>query len=278
MGPVPYSALGFQAPVAVPEVAPWLARMIDSVWVDMGRPDPWTVVEVGAGDGQRAAAVLSTTLECARALRYVAVEEDPRLRAGHSGHLPVESPILVLGPVGSAEDDEGDDEDPAGRPAAGIGPLATSLAEPPVLSGPALVVTVGWAGRLPSDRVEWRDGCWWEIRLAATAGPDNDLEEMAVPLDRASEDTADGLVPAPRPDPSRYARLGDAVRWLGAALRVAPEGRLAVIDRWTRLTEPLVAGQAPPLALDQLATVRRPQEAAPEELCPGWSVVTWWLG
>ena len=53
---------------------------------------------------------------------------------------------------------------------------------------------------------------------------------------------------------------------MAQTLRVAPSGRLVVIDRWTQLTRPLASGEAPPLALDQLAAVRRPVEAAPVDL------------
>ena len=59
--------------------------------------------------------------------------------------------------------------------------MITSLGEPPVVDGPALVLAVGWISRLPSDRLEWRHGSWWEIRLAAAAGGGDQLSELAVP-------------------------------------------------------------------------------------------------
>ena len=106
---------------------------------------------------------------CLTALRYVLVEDDPAQREHQRAHLPIESPILVLGPVGPADQEE-DPTTATGSAHPGrrrIGPLITSLAEPPVVDGRPLVVAVGWVGRLPSDRLEWRDGRWWEIRLAA---------------------------------------------------------------------------------------------------------------
>ena len=66
--------------------------------------------------------------------------------------------------------------------------------------------------------------------------------------------------------------------WLAGALRVAESGRLAVIDRWTEVTGPLAPGEVPPLALDQLAAVRRPIEPAPVALFPDSPMVTWRLG
>jgi SAM-dependent MidA family methyltransferase len=78
-----------------PEVGPLfgavLATAIDRWWAELGRPDPFIVVEAGAGRGTLARAVLAA----ARApLRYVAVERSAALRALHpagaesSGVLP----------------------------------------------------------------------------------------------------------------------------------------------------------------------------------------------
>ena len=268
----------------------WQVDAVDTWWGESGRPDPFTLVEMGAGDGSRAEAFLAEGPECLTALRYVLVEDDPARREQQRAHLPIESPILVLGPVGPDDQDDFDDpHDPGGlgpeeriRAVVGIGPLVTSLAEPPVVEGPAFVVAIGWASRLPSDRLEWRDGRWWEIRLSA--GSDGVLSELPVPLDRSRAASAEQLAGAdgpsrpPRPDGARYAQLGSVQDWLARTLRVAESGRLVVIDRWTDVTRPLTPGEAPPLALDQLAAVRRPIDAAPVDLSPGVSVVSWRLG
>lgn len=278
MGPLPYSARGRNPAPAPPpdgELAAWLVDTVDAWWAEMGRPDPFTLVEIGAGAGTRAAAFLGLGPECLTALRYVLVDDDPAALAQHGLRLPVESPVLVLGPVG---DDEAEDDGAAA--VEGIGPLLTSLTEPPVVDGPAAVVAVGWVGRLPSDRVEWRDGRWWEVRLAATVAPaDGGLDELLVPLDEERQVASEGLVgTAARPSAARYAQLGPAADWLSGALRIAPSGRLGVIDRWTLVTGPLAVGEVPPLAVDQLAAVRRPIEARPEEIFSGWAVVFWRLG
>ena len=61
-----------------PEVGPLfgavVARYLDAVWAQLGRPDPFTVVDAGAGPGTLARAVLAARPACAAALRYVAVE------------------------------------------------------------------------------------------------------------------------------------------------------------------------------------------------------------
>jgi SAM-dependent MidA family methyltransferase len=57
-----------------------MARWIDERWRGMGRPDPFVVVEAGAGRGTLARAVLAARPECATALSYVAVERSAALR------------------------------------------------------------------------------------------------------------------------------------------------------------------------------------------------------
>jgi len=75
-----------------------LARALDSWWRDLGEPDPFTVVEAGAGRGALARTVLGASPACGRVLRYVAVERSAALRTQHP--LEVESaPELPPGPV-----------------------------------------------------------------------------------------------------------------------------------------------------------------------------------
>jgi hypothetical protein len=288
MGPLPYSARGRNAGPELPTGAAlvdWLVGAVDDWWAELGCPDPFTLVEIGAGDGTRAAAGLARGPQCLSALRYVLVEEDRGGRQHHSLHLPIESPILVLGPVGPADRDDDEDEDEASRSVVGIGPLITSLREPPVVSGPAVVVAMGWASRLPSDRFEWRDRRWWEIRVAADVDADGGVDaaggllELAVPLDEQRSAVVEALVgPSARQDGSRYAQMRPAADWLARTLRIAECGQLAVIDRWTEVTSPVAEGTPPPLALDQLASVRKPLEARPVELFSGLSIVSWHLG
>ncbi|TMK87491.1 MAG: class I SAM-dependent methyltransferase, partial [Actinobacteria bacterium] len=51
-----------------------MARALDDWWRDMGEPDPYVVVEAGAGAGTLARHVLDAQPRCAPALRYVLVE------------------------------------------------------------------------------------------------------------------------------------------------------------------------------------------------------------
>jgi SAM-dependent MidA family methyltransferase len=61
-----------------PEVGPLygavLARVLDAEWERLARPDPFTVVDAGAGPGTLARAVFAARPLCSAVLRYVAVE------------------------------------------------------------------------------------------------------------------------------------------------------------------------------------------------------------
>lgn len=70
-----------------PEVGPLfgavVARYLDAVWARIGRPDPFTVVDAGAGPGTLARAIAAAQPECASAMRYVAVEVSAIQRERH---------------------------------------------------------------------------------------------------------------------------------------------------------------------------------------------------
>lgn len=75
-----------------------MARAFDSWWRELGEPDPFTVVEAGAGRGALAGAVLGAGPACRSALRYVAVERSAVLRGRHPrGVESVE--MLPEGPI-----------------------------------------------------------------------------------------------------------------------------------------------------------------------------------
>ena len=70
-----------------PEVGPLfgavVARFLDDEWDRLGRPDPFTVVDAGAGPGTLARAVLAAEPRCRAALRYIAVEVAAAQRQQH---------------------------------------------------------------------------------------------------------------------------------------------------------------------------------------------------
>jgi SAM-dependent MidA family methyltransferase len=199
--------------LTAPEVGPLfgalVARALDRWWADAGRPDPWLVVEAGAGRGTLARTVLAAAPACAGALRYVLVERSAALRAEHARHLPWSAPREVE------------------LDSAGGGPVVTSLGELPAgLDGPVAVLANELLDNLPFDVVERRDGRWCEVRVGAGAGG---LEEVPVeaPPDVAAR--ADALVPEAT-DGTRIPLQQAAAAWLAAALAVAPSVRVVVVD------------------------------------------------
>lgn len=68
-----------------------VARALDRWWDELGRPDPYVMVEAGAGSGTLARAVAAAAPVCRSALRYQMVERSARLRpAGARPDLPAE--------------------------------------------------------------------------------------------------------------------------------------------------------------------------------------------
>jgi hypothetical protein len=278
LGPLPYSALGIYPPAdlpGVPELAAWEERTIGELWDRAGRPDPFTVVHVGAGDGSVPAAMLggAARLGYSAALRLVLVEADPRQREQHARRLPVESPALFLGPVTAPDDPE---EDPG--PATGIGPIVTSLSELPVVRGWCAVLAIGWLSRFPYDLFEWRAQRWHEVRLAAALETSSALETITVGLDADRASRLDGLIGADaRPDGACYAVRPEAATWLRSARGAADSGWVIAADTWVERTAPVSNMAAVPVALDQLSMICRP-EAAGEEGPGGLEVVRWGIG
>jgi SAM-dependent MidA family methyltransferase len=74
-----------------PEVGPLfgavIARALDSWWLEAGRPDPFVVVEVGAGPGTLARSIRYAAPECSSSLLYVLVEQSSFQRTLHAEHL-----------------------------------------------------------------------------------------------------------------------------------------------------------------------------------------------
>src|SRR5688572_33116630 len=70
-----------------PEVGPLfgavIAGALDAWWIELGRPDPFTFVDCGAGNGTLARAIVDAVPQCLDALEIVLVERSPVLRARH---------------------------------------------------------------------------------------------------------------------------------------------------------------------------------------------------
>lgn len=73
--------------ITSPEVGPLfgavVARFLDTEWRQLGRPNPFTVVDAGAGPGTLARSILAASPECSEAMRYVAVDVSDSQRTQH---------------------------------------------------------------------------------------------------------------------------------------------------------------------------------------------------
>jgi SAM-dependent MidA family methyltransferase len=95
------------APHLSPLFGALLAVQVEDFWLQLGRPDPFHVIEVGAGDGTLARQILSTLLPPLRdAVRYVAVDRSAAARASLSaaaadvvGDLTVAEGLSGVAPV-----------------------------------------------------------------------------------------------------------------------------------------------------------------------------------
>lgn len=229
--------------VTSPEVGPLfgllMARALDRWWAEMGQPDPFVVVEAGAGRGALARSILAAGPACGPVLRYVLVERSAALRARHGEHLHLVPPALAFGPsplegampTGSPArpaPSERADRTTGGEP---DGPVCVSLPDLPAVEGPAVVLANELLDNIAFRVLGRVDGGWREVRAGA---PDADrpeaLSELAVPIPDSLAAYADRLV-GDAPVGARIPLQDGAAGWLRSALDAAGAGgRVAVID------------------------------------------------
>jgi SAM-dependent MidA family methyltransferase len=203
-----------------------VARALDGWWDDAGRPDPFLVVEAGAGRGRLAVDVLAAHPRCVPALRYVLVERSSALRDAQREVLSVEPFEDALGPVVRDEED-------APLPVTGMGPIVTALDDLPAVPLDGVVLANELLDNLPFRVVERRDGGWWEVRVGVEG---DDLVEQLVPaaLELAAE--ADVVATDP-PDGARLPVPSGILAWLRACGGALRSGRLVVVDYVADATE-----------------------------------------
>lgn len=200
-----------------------VAAALDGWWHDLGEPDPYVVVEAGAGRGRLGREVLRATPECAQALRYVLVERAAVLREEQRAVLEpavaIEPPEEVLGPVVAGSDPDDDAE-----PVPGQGPLVASLdALPATLVRAGVVIANELLDNLAYRIVQRSTTGWDEVRIALAG---EQLVEILVP---APAELGAGLDPAIAPGVRVPVPVG-ARAWLDAVSGFLRSGVLALVD------------------------------------------------
>ena len=193
-----------------------VARAVDEWWDRLGRPDPFLVVDAGAGRGRLAADVLRAAPACAAALRYVLVERSPALRAAHDEHLPIEPAAEVLGPAVAAD------------------PFV------------AVVVANELLDNLPFRIVERAAaGGWQEIRVGNDPAGGGGFVEVVLPADESLAAEVDGLAAGTEvPAGTRLPVQTGVARWLADCARVLRRGAVIVVDYAAEVDELAERGQS----------------------------------
>ena len=169
-----------------------LARALDSWWAALGRPDPFVVVEAGAGAGTLARAVLAAagSLACGAAIRYVMVERSAALRSVADERLAGRAEVVADLPTG---------------PFDGV-VLANELLD-----------------NLPFRLLRRQGSGWAEVFI------DGDLSEVLRPAPADVAVEADRLAPNAAVQ-ARIPLQQAATRWVATAAARLRRGRVVVVD------------------------------------------------
>jgi SAM-dependent MidA family methyltransferase len=239
-----------------------VARALDEWWRALGEPDPYLVVEAGAGNGRLARDVVRASPRCAPALRLVLVERSARLREQQRGALEIEPAEDALGPA--VRGAPGEPPEPVTRK----GPIVTSLDELPAVAVEGVVFANELLDNLPFRVVErTRDG-WDEIRVALD-GRDG-FVDVAVPVppaidrDLAELDTAHTLAAG-----TRVPLQTGITAWFAACGAMLRRGFLVVVDYADDLAGIAERGEG-----GWLRTYRGHTQGAPPLAAPGADDVT----
>ncbi|MGZ4795452.1 MAG: SAM-dependent methyltransferase, partial [Acidimicrobiia bacterium] len=209
--------------VTSPEVGPLfgvcVARALDREWTRQGRPDPFVVVEGGAGNGRLAREVLRADPTCAPALHYVLVERSATLRAEQATRLDLEPGSDAFGPSTWVANEE------SPVPVAASGPIVSSLDELPAVAFTGVVLANELLDNLPFEVVERTARGWAEVRIGVTdAGRPG---EVLVP---AGDDLLRWVGDLDVPLGTRLPVALGAADWIVAAATRMRRGALILVD------------------------------------------------
>ena len=192
-----------------------VARALDAWWQGLGAPDPFLVIEAGAGNGRLARDVLRAEPECIGALRYVLVERSPELRAEQRERLAIEPADEALGPFVRQRGEE------AATPEQNAGPVVAALDDLPAVSVDGVVILANeLLDNLPFGIAEWDGARWHEVRISFDG---DTFRELLVPMELgapALSVPAGTRVPIPR-------GIAD---WFRTCDEIVRRGMVVVID------------------------------------------------
>jgi NADH dehydrogenase [ubiquinone] 1 alpha subcomplex assembly factor 7 len=236
---------------------------IDRWWRELGSPDPFFVVEAGAGRGRLAADVLAAAPECTGALRYLLVEPSAALRQTQRELLVLEPVEDAIGPTLLVDDDTD------AVPVTGAGPIVSSLGDLPEVRLTGVLLANELLDNLPFRLVERSADRWLEVRVALDpaaapsretppaaasasppvtpdtppaagsdtgpdagpdAGRDQRFSEVLVPATDELASEADVVAAGAASECARFPVPTGAREWLRAAARTISRGRLVIVD------------------------------------------------
>lgn len=205
-----------------------VGRAIDREWEALGRPDPFVVIEVGAGDGRLCRDVLRSNPDCAPALRYVMVECSDALRRAQHATLTITDAAIALGPHAL------DEEEDAALAVPDTGPIVTQLSSLPAGSFAGVVIANELLDNLPLGVAEFDGQQWCEVRVGLSA---DRLCEVLVPLDPDHLDLVADVVNASVARGTRVPMDRSLTAWLAAATRCLRRGAVILIDYMIPMAE-----------------------------------------
>ena len=215
-----------------------LAGYLDRTWHELGRPDPFVVVEGGAGRGTLCSDVLAHLGECRDALRYVMVERVASQRSEAQARVAaqdVEQPVAAVPDLPS-------------------GPLA------------GVVLANELLDNLPFRLLERSHDGWQEVHVQRS-------ESAAVEVLVAAGADAVNMAAALAPEAGVGARIPLQLRaavWMRRALGLLSRGRVLIFDYGVRRTAELAA--RPPV--DWLRTYRSQRRGHDPLREPGTTDIT----
>ncbi len=199
-----------------------VARALDRSWRALGEPDPFVVIEAGAGNGRLARDVRRAHPACERALHYVLVERSAALRDEQRRRLELDPADEALGPFTRAARDD------APAAVAGSGPVFVALEDLPALELRGVVLANELLDNLPFGVAERHDGGWSEVRVAREL---HGFAEVLVPAEPGDARALDAAVAGIAvPVGARLPIPRGLDEWIAECGRMLRDGTLVVID------------------------------------------------